>query len=39
MAWEKRLPGKRVAILAEDLYEDLELWYPSLIRLLKIHRN
>jgi protease I len=30
MAWEKRLPGKRVAILAEDLYEDLELWYPRL---------
>lgn len=24
------LPGKRVAILAEDLYEDLELWYPAL---------
>ncbi len=23
-----RLQGKRVAILAEDLYEDLELWYP-----------
>lgn len=22
------LEGKRVAILAEDLYEDLELWYP-----------
>jgi protease I len=30
MAREKRLPGKRVAILAEDLYEDLELWYPRL---------
>jgi len=23
-----RLIGKRVAILAEDMYEDLELWYP-----------
>jgi len=22
------LKGKRVAVLAEDLYEDLELWYP-----------
>ena len=22
------LEGKRVAILAEDLYEDPELWYP-----------
>ena len=22
------LNGKRIAILAEDLYEDLELWYP-----------
>ncbi len=31
---EKRLSGKRVAILAEDLYEDLELWYPKL-RLLE----
>jgi len=30
MPLEKRLPGKRVAILAEDLYEDLELWYPLL---------
>lgn len=30
MAWEKRLKGKRVAIFAEDLYEDLELWYPLL---------
>jgi len=26
------LQGRRVAVLAEDLYEDLELWYP-LIRL------
>jgi len=24
------LTGKRVAVLAEDLYEDLELWYPLL---------
>lgn len=24
------LTGKRVAILVEDLYEDLELWYPAL---------
>ena len=24
------LTGKRVAVLAEDLYEDLELWYPVL---------
>ena len=30
MPLEKRLTGKRVAILAEDLYEDLELWYPLL---------
>ena len=22
------LDGRKVAILAEDLYEDLELWYP-----------
>ena len=26
------LEGKRIAILAEDMYEDLELWYP-LIRM------
>jgi protease I len=25
-----RLKGKRIAILAEDLYQDLELWYPLL---------
>ncbi len=25
-----RLKGKRIAILAEDIYEDLELWYPLL---------
>ena len=24
------LSGKTVAVLAEDLYEDLELWYPVL---------
>jgi protease I len=30
MPLENRLKGKRVAILAEDLYEDLELWYPLL---------
>jgi protease I len=24
----KRLAGKNVAVLVEDLYEDLELWYP-----------
>jgi protease I len=24
------LTGKRIAILAEDFYEDLELWYPAL---------
>ncbi|MDP3183513.1 MAG: type 1 glutamine amidotransferase domain-containing protein [Desulfobaccales bacterium] len=25
-----RLTGQRIAILAEDLYQDLELWYPLL---------
>jgi protease I len=30
MQMEKRLRGKRAAIFAEDLYEDLELWYPLL---------
>jgi protease I len=30
MALNKRLQGKRVAVFAEDLYEDLELWYPLL---------
>ncbi len=30
MPLPKRLNGKRVAIFAEDLYEDLELWYPLL---------
>jgi putative intracellular protease/amidase len=25
-----RLQGKRVAVLAEELYEDLDLWYPLL---------
>ena len=24
------LNGKRVAVLVEKLYEDLELWYPAL---------
>jgi hypothetical protein len=24
------LRGKRITILAENLYEDLELWYPAL---------
>jgi protease I len=28
------IPGKRIGVLAEDHYEDLELWYP-LIRLLE----
>lgn len=27
---ERRLEGKTVVVLAEDLYEDLELWYPTL---------
>ena len=26
----KPLEGKRIAVLAADLYEDLELWYPLL---------
>jgi protease I len=30
MPLEKRLKGKRVAMFAEDFYEDLELWYPLL---------
>jgi len=30
MPREKRLQGKRVAIFAEDFYEELELWYPLL---------
>ncbi|MCX5889545.1 MAG: DJ-1/PfpI family protein, partial [Deltaproteobacteria bacterium] len=30
MSSAKSLEGKRIAILAEDLYEDLELWYPLL---------
>jgi protease I len=30
MPLDKRLKGKRVAIFAADLYEDLELWYPLL---------
>ncbi len=27
---EKLLAGRKVIVLAEDLYEDLELWYPVL---------
>jgi len=27
---EKLLTGRRIVVLAEDLYEDLELWYPVL---------
>lgn len=27
---ERRLEGKSIAVLAEDLYEELELWYPVL---------
>ncbi|MCL4501683.1 MAG: type 1 glutamine amidotransferase [Deltaproteobacteria bacterium] len=30
MPTNKPLEGKQIAILAEDLYEDLELWYPLL---------
>ncbi len=30
MPLTKHLEGKHIAILAEDLYEDLELWYPLL---------
>jgi protease I len=30
MPLAKRLHGKRVAIFAEELYEDQELWYPLL---------
>lgn len=30
MPTAKPLEGKQIAILAEDLYEDLELWYPLL---------
>jgi deglycase len=30
MPQANRLQGKQVALLAEDLYEDLELWYPLL---------
>ena len=30
MSLKKRLQGKRVAIFVEDIYEDLELWYPLL---------
>ncbi len=26
----KSLEGKKIAVLAEDIYEDLELWYPLL---------
>lgn len=27
---EQRLANKKIVVLAEDLYEDLELWYPVL---------
>jgi hypothetical protein len=27
---EKLLSGRKILVLAEDLYEDLELWYPVL---------
>lgn len=27
---QKLLEGRKIAVLAEDLYEDLELWYPVL---------
>jgi protease I len=30
MPLDKRLKGKSVAIFVEDLYEDLEVWYPLL---------
>ena len=30
MPSSKSLQGKHIAVLAEDLYEDLELWYPLL---------
>lgn len=27
---EKHLANRKIIVLAEDLYEDLELWYPAL---------
>jgi protease I len=27
---DKLLTGRKVIVLAEDMYEDLELWYPVL---------
>ena len=33
-----RLTGKRVAVLVENLYQDLEVWYP-LLRLRKRARR
>lgn len=27
---EPKLTGRKIVVLAEDLYEDLELWYPTL---------
>ena len=34
-----QLQGKRIAMLAENLYEDLELWYPALQFRLSLRRS